>query len=308
MKKVNKRIRQIISLAIALLILLPMSTYADSYKSSAKPASSKVLVNNEQIYFEAYNIEGNNYFKLRDIAKVVSNTEKQFEVDWNEEDRVISIIPGKGYTPVGGELKLGDGEEKIGRLNTSPIYINGKEVRLTAYTIKDNNYFKLRDIGQAFDIGIIWDSKTNIVEIDTSIGYITEEELKQKELMEMEGEVVRLVNIEREKAGLAALKTSIEVSNVARIKSEDMAKNNYFNHNSPTYGSPFEMMDYYGVIYNAAGENIAMGHPTAKLVVEGWMNSPGHRANILESMFKKIGVGLYQTENGTNYWTQMFTD
>ena len=120
-------------------------------------------------------------------------------------------------------------------------------------------------------------------------------------------EVVRLVNIERQKAGLSAFKSSSELSKVARIKSQDMATNNYFSHTSPTYGSPFDMMKTFGIKYTTAGENIAKGYLSAQSVVDGWMNSPGHRANILNSRFNTIGVGAYKVGN-TIYWTQMFTN
>lgn len=123
----------------------------------------------------------------------------------------------------------------------------------------------------------------------------------------IEKEVVRLVNIEREKAGLAPLAYSEELSRVARIKSQDMADKNYFSHTSPTYGDPFNMMRSFGIKYRTAGENIAKGYSSAKSVVNGWMNSSGHRANILNPSFGKIGVG-YVKVNGTTYWTQLFTD
>lgn len=127
-------------------------------------------------------------------------------------------------------------------------------------------------------------------------------------LSQMEMEVVRLVNIERQNAGLTPFTASTELSRVARLKSEDMGKNNYFSHTSPTYGSPFDMMKSQGIKYNTAGENIAKGYQTAQSVVKGWMNSSGHRANILNPSFKTLGVGTYTTGNGTIYWTQMFTN
>lgn len=122
----------------------------------------------------------------------------------------------------------------------------------------------------------------------------------------LENEVVTLVNAERAKAGLPALKANAELSNVARLKSQDMIDKKYFSHTSPTYGSPFDMMKKFGVKYSAAGENIASGYPTAKAVVDGWMNSPGHKANILSKSFTEIGVGLAKSSDGTYYWTQMF--
>ena len=125
--------------------------------------------------------------------------------------------------------------------------------------------------------------------------------------LSIEREVARLVNIERQKAGLAPLTFSEEISKVARIKSQDMADKNYFSHTSPTYGDPFEMMRTFGIKYGYAGENIAKGYRSATSVMNGWMNSSGHRANILNRNFNKIGVG-YVEANGTTYWTQMFTD
>ena len=119
-------------------------------------------------------------------------------------------------------------------------------------------------------------------------------------------EVVDLVNVERTKRGLSSLTLDSKVSNVATIKSQDMINKNYFDHNSPTYGSPFDMMKQFGVSYRAAGENIAMGQRSPKEVVTAWMNSEGHRKNILNSSFTKIGVGVAQKSNGTLYWTQMF--
>lgn len=123
----------------------------------------------------------------------------------------------------------------------------------------------------------------------------------------IEMEVVRLVNIERQKEGLAPLSYSEELSKVARIKSQDMADKKYFSHTSPTYGDPFAMMKSFGIQYKTAGENIAKGYSSAQSVMNGWMNSSGHRANILNSSFGKIGIG-YVNVNGTTYWTQMFTN
>ncbi len=123
----------------------------------------------------------------------------------------------------------------------------------------------------------------------------------------IEAEVAKLVNEERAKNGLKPLELSSEISKVARIKSQDMADKNYFNHTSPTYGTPFDMMKKFGISYSAAGENIAKGQTTAQSVMNSWMNSPGHRANILSANFGKIGVG-YVIKNGTTYWTQMFTN
>lgn len=114
-------------------------------------------------------------------------------------------------------------------------------------------------------------------------------------------EVVSLVNEERGKAGLAPLAALDSLNKVAAAKATDMRANNYFSHTSPTYGSPFEMMSAFGVTYSYAGENIAMGQRTPEEVMKAWMNSPGHKANILSKNFNYIGVGF-----DNNYWAQEF--
>ena len=118
-----------------------------------------------------------------------------------------------------------------------------------------------------------------------------------------EREVVRLVNEERAKNGLKPLSENWELSRVARYKSQDMVDNRYFSHTSPTYGTPFQMIRAFGLTYRTAGENIAYGQRTPQTVVNAWMNSSGHRANILNPSYTQIGVGY--VANG-HYWTQMF--
>lgn len=120
---------------------------------------------------------------------------------------------------------------------------------------------------------------------------------------ELELEVIRLVNLERTQRGLQPLAEDWQLSRVARYKSQDMCDYRYFSHTSPTYGTPFQMIKSFGISYRAAGENIAKGHASPADVVRAWMNSSGHRANILNASFTHIGVGY--VANG-RYWTQMF--
>jgi uncharacterized YkwD family protein len=115
-------------------------------------------------------------------------------------------------------------------------------------------------------------------------------------------QVVSLVNKERANAGLSALASDNALSSMALVKAKDMYNNNYFSHTSPTYGSPFAMMTAFGIKYSYAGENIAMGQRTPQEVMTAWMNSPGHRQNILSPNFAKIGVAYYNGE-----WVQEFT-
>jgi uncharacterized YkwD family protein len=127
---------------------------------------------------------------------------------------------------------------------------------------------------------------------------------KPDNLNDFESQVLQLTNAERSKQGLQALSgTDSELNRVARIKSHDMSSRNYFSHTSPTYGSPFDMMKQFGIQYKSAGENIAKGQKTPAEVVNAWMNSPGHRQNILNNGFTHIGIGYDSTGD---LWTQLF--
>ena len=139
---------------------------------------------------------------------------------------------------------------------------------------------------------------------------VTEPEVAEPVVTESEGtdqaiinEVIALVNEERAKEGLQPLSNNTNLSKVAYMKAVDMADNDYFDHNSPTYGDPFTMMDTFGIEYTAAAENIAVGYTTAESVMEGWMNSEGHRKNILNPDFTEIGIGYEKNEHN---WVQMF--
>lgn len=125
-------------------------------------------------------------------------------------------------------------------------------------------------------------------------------------LKNVESEIVRLVNAERAKRGLQQLSVNWQAARVARIKSQDMINNNYFSHISPVYGSPFKMLESFQLRYSAAAENIAYGQRSAQEVMNSWMNSPGHRANILSGNVTQIGVGVAKKANGTMYFTQIF--
>ncbi len=119
-------------------------------------------------------------------------------------------------------------------------------------------------------------------------------------------QVISLVNQERSAAGLSSLSYDPELTELAQLKAEDMAKNGYFSHQSPTYGSAFDMMRSAGLTYRSAGENIARGQKTAAAVMNSWMNSQGHKENILSTSYTSIGVGYAADSSGRICWVQMF--
>ncbi len=138
---------------------------------TAPQSSARVAVNGKDLAFEAYNIEGNNYFKLRDLAMAVSGTAKQFEVAWDSEKSAINLKSKLAYTPVGGEMRQGDGAAKPYSPGTSKIYKDGNEIKPTAYLINGNNYFKLRDVASVFDFGVTWNAADLTIMVDTNASY-----------------------------------------------------------------------------------------------------------------------------------------
>src|SRR5690606_2781861 len=122
---------------------------------------------------DAYAINDYNYFKLRDIAYLLSSTPKRFEVTWDGSKNAINLITGKTYTAVGNELAMLPywNNTKTAIPNTSTVLLDGKEIKLTTYTIDGYNYFKLRDIASMFDFFVDWDSNYRTVIIETTFGY-----------------------------------------------------------------------------------------------------------------------------------------
>lgn len=123
---------------------------------------------------------------------------------------------------------------------------------------------------------------------------------------EEQKKIAELVNQERDKAGLEPLNVDLRINEVALLKSQDMVKNEYFDHTSPTYGTPYEMLESYGIEATRSGENIAVGYESAEEVMEAWMGSESHRLNILNPRYTDIGVGVERVATGGYAWTQIF--
>lgn len=171
-------------LTVAVIMALFTMTVSASETVTAIYNSSKVIVDNTEVAFEAYNIDGSNYFKLRDIAYTFSPTDAQFspyygfDIKWDAEQNAINIIrtyewDESTYTAAGGEMELGDGTNKNAVLSTASVLLNGEPIELTAYNINGNNYFKLRDLAKALDFAVDWDAESNSVIVYT---YFSQEE------------------------------------------------------------------------------------------------------------------------------------
>ena len=141
---------------------------------NAQASQQKVIFNDENVDFDAYNINGNNYIKLRDLAFILNGTEKQFGVDYDSDTNTILLTSNAPYIPNGSEMAEKDEKAKIDNIVLSPqkITLDGKDVSFTAYNINGNNYFKLRDVMKTFDVYVGYDDETRTVTLDTSKGYV----------------------------------------------------------------------------------------------------------------------------------------
>lgn len=143
----------------------------------ATTTTAAVMIDNKTVPFTAYNIDGSNYFKLRDLANAINGSKKQFNVSWDGTKNAITIKPTTPYADA-TEIKSGATnqavETKIATPTTAALYIGEEEQGLTAYNIDGNNYYMLRDIAGALDFGVSWNGKTNTICIDTSAAYTEE--------------------------------------------------------------------------------------------------------------------------------------
>ena len=138
---------------------------------TASPTPSNVLINGLNVSFDAYNINGNNFFKLRDLAYALNGSQKQFEIDWDAANNRIYLTGNSPYTAVGGEMKPKGTGNVVPSPTSSTVYLDDKLITLTAYNIGGNNYFKLRDIGQSLNFAVEWDGAKNTILIDTGKEY-----------------------------------------------------------------------------------------------------------------------------------------
>ena len=167
-------LKKIVSTILAAAMLATVASAAPSDMQTAIPSPHAIYVDGAKANVAAYTIGGNNYFKLRDIAAIVNGSEKQFEVDWNNDQQRIDLTSGKPYTTVGGELGAISSANQSAKASTAVVYKDGSKANYAGYNIKNNNYYKLRDVSHSFDIGVEWDGANQRVDIITTEGYVPE--------------------------------------------------------------------------------------------------------------------------------------
>jgi hypothetical protein len=168
-----RHIRQLSYILTALLLLFSILILPSSAAAvTAVPTPSAVFVDGREMPFDAYFINGNNYFKIRDIAYALSGSAKQFQVTYDERTRQIDLTLNTAYTPEGDELtQSGQARSAAAYLTNSEVYLNGEKLSLIAYFVNDNNYVKLRDLAAVVDFGVTYNTASRAIVIDTSVGY-----------------------------------------------------------------------------------------------------------------------------------------
>lgn len=269
--------------ALACLMLLPTSALA----VQATPNHQPIVRNGQKVSLAGYEIDGYTYFKLRDVATILNGTESQFSVDYDGTG--ISLTTGQPYTRVQGDLApIPDGTVAETALTSLPLTVDGQSVTLTACEVDGFNYLKLRDLGEALNFPVDYDESTHTI-------------LLGAHAMPAEA-VLELVNKARAAQGVDALTLDPDLCKAAAIRAEELGT--YFSHDRPNGASCFTVFEEVGIkSYHAAGENIASRYADANAVMNGWMNSPGHRANILSEDYSRIGIA-----RSGSAWVQLFLD
>lgn len=269
--------------ALACLMLLPTSALA----VQATPNHQPIVRNGQEVSLAGYEIDGYTYFKLRDVAAILNGTENQFSVDYDGTG--ISLTTGQPYTRVQNDLApIPDGTVAETALISLPLTVNGQSVTLTACEVGGFNYLKLRDLGEALNFPVDYDESTHTI-------------LLGAHAMPAEA-VLELVNKARAAQGVDALTLDPDLCKAAAIRAEELGT--YFSHDRPDGTSCFTVFEEVGIkSYHAAGENIASRYADANAVMNGWMNSPGHRANILSEDYSRIGIA-----RSGSAWVQLFLD
>lgn len=166
--------RGIGAMVCTIALAVSMTPVALAAEATATPSTHKVFVDGKQVEIAGYAINGNNYFKLRDIAMAVKGSKAQFNVVWDKKTGAVEMYTGQAYSPVGGEMSKIPSDTQQASASVSNLQKDGSKAELTGYNIAYNNYFKLRDVAKTFDFEVTWDEKNRQVNIDTSKDYTEE--------------------------------------------------------------------------------------------------------------------------------------
>jgi uncharacterized YkwD family protein len=254
--------------------------------------SSPVSTSNKNVYV----IGGDSVMNVD-----VSNAKKTVSFKGLDRYNTNNLVFNEFYKGV-KKTYITDGTE-LERAMSAPLLAKDHGLVLVS---KNSDKSLLKGIGEIISMGNI-DNETIVDCINVANSNFDMTSAKNvDEFVDFQEKVLMLVNKERVSRGIKELEPDEMLSIVATIKSADMAQKNYFSHQSPTYGTPYQLLDMLGVKYYFAGENIAYGQKTPEAVVKAWMNSESHKRNILNEKYTKLGVGIAVNNDGRIYWTQEF--
>jgi uncharacterized YkwD family protein len=255
--------------------------------------------------------ERRTFIPLRGLFEALGAT-----VNWDEKTRTITSVKTAEKEEMDTTMKIGSPFLRKEYVTDTEQINRYVKMDIAPFIERRRTMIPLRVAAEAFGYKVGWDANTRTVQLKRGETLLTDNgtfeeynfvpydkyNLKEKEL-----EVFFLTNKERENEGKNALSLNVYLSYVASLKSEDMYAKQYFDHASPTFGSPFAMMDDFEITYKMAGENIAAGYKSSENVVDAWMNSEGHRENIVKDGFTEIGIGVIEKVGQYDtYWTQLF--
>ena len=261
------------------------TTERTTFKKYAKSNSSNLKTVNKGVAITVYSTTSGNYAKAKSDGKtgwVLKSKVRDSKTITTTLNATINFKTIKR-----NDNTLTKGTTKIIQKGT-----NGKQTIKYKKTYKNGKVVSTQKISST----ITKKAVNQIVKVGT----------KESKTSRYTAEVLRLVNQERAKVNLAPLKNHNNLAKVAEAKSKDMRDKKYFDHISPTYGTPGAMVKKFNISYTMLGENIAVGQTTPKAVVDSWMKSPGHKANILNARYTHIGIGYAEGGSWKYYWTQLF--
>lgn len=276
----------------------------------------------------AYNIGGNNYFMLRDVAHILKDTKSEFQIEWNGEKKAINLRTSSIYTREGPGSQISTPyiEEKA-RKSTAKLYKDGEEVFLMAYLIGGHNYYKLRDLADELGFKVAWDFSSNTVlmlsdpkmanleskdpvivktNVKESDSYINAQGIKldknnyrewtKGEKQDQRELILEMINEERKSLGREPLELDETLNHISQYKAEDMYKENKLAHTG-CYGTLRDLYNKFNLNYRAAAENCSYGYRTGEEIYKSFYNSPGHYGNMVDPNLRKIGIGFKDTDN-----------
>ncbi|MFV0503978.1 MAG: CAP domain-containing protein [Lachnospirales bacterium] len=277
-------------------LLLTVSVYASN------GLEKEVKVNSDVVKIQ---IEGNNtnistflYGKTTYVPIRAVSENLGAKVDYNNKTKEANIYFGDNTQEIlESTNKNKPSTKKISVLmDYISFKIDGKVAGINNFFYDGTVYIPIRAVSENLGATVDYDKSTKIANI-----YFFKKKTSETAGVTTTEKVLELVNLERKKAGLSEIRLNPEVTKEAQLKVEDMINLGYFSHESPTYGTVSEQLKNANIVFSMMGENIALGQTTPEEVMDAWMNSDGHKANILEPNFTDIGIGFLE-----NYWVQIF--